>query len=139
MADVEEPQVDEAVEEPKVEEEEFVAVGGATAIKLFGKWPFDDIEIRDISLVVSRITHLHYVCMHATNSTATKEDFVLYYKTVSNDCCYSILFYFYYCSYRITLPAKVITPRTFPTRRVATRRSDFARHHARLSSDWLAA
>jgi hypothetical protein len=32
--------------------EDYVAVGGATEIKLFGKWAFDDIEVRDISLVV---------------------------------------------------------------------------------------
>jgi hypothetical protein len=43
-----------AVEET-VEEEDFVAVGGATEVKLFGKWSFDDIEVRDISLVVSEI------------------------------------------------------------------------------------
>jgi len=56
MTDVEEPvedvvaddEVDE-VEEDIEEEEEFVAVG-ATEVKLFGKWSFDDIEIRDISL-----------------------------------------------------------------------------------------
>jgi small subunit ribosomal protein S5e len=42
--------VEEIVEE--VEEEEFVAAG-VTEIKLFGKWSFDDIEIRDISLEVS--------------------------------------------------------------------------------------
>ena len=55
MADVEETPVEETpVEEPEVEEEEeFVAVGGATEVKLFGKWSFDDIEIRDISLEVS--------------------------------------------------------------------------------------
>jgi small subunit ribosomal protein S5e len=65
MADVEEPiaadepveveaEETEAVEEKVVvEEEEFVAVGGAAEVKLFGKWSFDDIEIRDISLVVS--------------------------------------------------------------------------------------
>ena len=35
------------------EEDDFVAVGGATEVKLFGKWSFDDIEVRDISLVVS--------------------------------------------------------------------------------------
>mmetsp|Transcript_47 Transcript_47/g.96 ORF Transcript_47/g.96 Transcript_47/m.96 type:complete len:226 (+) Transcript_47:141-818(+) len=56
MADVEEPVEDivaedeaEEVEEDLEEEEEFVAVG-ATEVKLFGKWSFDDIEIRDISL-----------------------------------------------------------------------------------------
>ena len=55
----EEPVEEEAVEEEEpdeeevAEEEEFVAVGGGAEIKLFGKWSFDDIEIRDISLVVS--------------------------------------------------------------------------------------
>jgi hypothetical protein len=59
MADVEEPEPADAVaaveEEPEIaveEEEEYVAVGGATEVKLFGKWSFDDIEVRDISLVV---------------------------------------------------------------------------------------
>jgi small subunit ribosomal protein S5e len=33
------------------EEEDFVPSGGVE-IKLFGKWSFDDIEVRDISLVV---------------------------------------------------------------------------------------
>ena len=61
MTDVEEPVEDivaedeaEEVEEDLDEEEEFVAVG-ATEVKLFGKWSFDDIEIRDISLEVSVI------------------------------------------------------------------------------------
>jgi small subunit ribosomal protein S5e len=59
MADVEEPTVEvpeveeeEEEEEAPVPEDDFVAVGGATEIKLFGKWAFDDIEVRDISLVV---------------------------------------------------------------------------------------
>lgn len=58
MADVEETVVEEIAEvveeiaEVVEEEEEFVAVGGATEVKLFGKWSFDDIEIRDISLEV---------------------------------------------------------------------------------------
>ena len=59
MADVEEPVEEAPVEEPEVgeeEEEDFVAVGGATEVKLFGKWSFDDIEVRDISLVVSCIS-----------------------------------------------------------------------------------
>jgi hypothetical protein len=57
-ATVEEPQYEEPAEaEVEVEpEEEFVAVGGATEVKLFGKWSFDDIEVRDISLVVSLIS-----------------------------------------------------------------------------------
>ena len=59
MADVEEPVDETPAEEPEAalaaeeEEEDFVAVGGATEVKLFGKWSFDDIEVRDISLVVS--------------------------------------------------------------------------------------
>lgn len=65
MADVEEPiaadepveveaeETEDVEEKVVVEEEEFVAVGGAAEVKLFGKWSFDDIEIRDISLVVS--------------------------------------------------------------------------------------
>jgi len=56
MADVEEPIVDDEVEEEEAgdveEEEEYVPAGGAAEVKLFGKWSFDDIEIRDISLVV---------------------------------------------------------------------------------------
>ena len=59
MADVEEPVEDivadeEVEEEVEEEEEEFVAVG-ASEVKLFGKWAFDDIEIRDISLEVSAV------------------------------------------------------------------------------------
>lgn len=64
MAEVEEPVVEvpegeeeEVVEEEFEEEEEFVAVGGASEIKLFGKWSFDDIEVRDISLVVCAFNH----------------------------------------------------------------------------------
>lgn len=59
MAEVEEPIVDTPEEVQEVEEaqeveeqEEFVQIGGAAEIKLFGKWSFDDIEVRDISLVV---------------------------------------------------------------------------------------
>jgi small subunit ribosomal protein S5e len=55
MAEVEATPIEEPIEEPEEveEEEDFVAVGGATEVKLFGKWSFDDIEVRDISLVVS--------------------------------------------------------------------------------------
>ena len=61
---VEEPQYEPEAEaeEEEEEEEEFVAVGGATEVKLFGKWSFDDIEIRDISLVVSNSSWLGYTC-----------------------------------------------------------------------------
>lgn len=56
MADVEEEPIlggeeEVEVEAPLEEEEEFVAVGGANEIKLFGKWSFDDVTISDISLV----------------------------------------------------------------------------------------
>jgi small subunit ribosomal protein S5e len=64
MADVEEEPVavapEEVVEEEPInemaadEEEDFVAVGGATEVKLFGKWSYDEIEVRDISLVVRK-------------------------------------------------------------------------------------
>mmetsp|Transcript_56827 Transcript_56827/g.138319 ORF Transcript_56827/g.138319 Transcript_56827/m.138319 type:complete len:224 (-) Transcript_56827:575-1246(-) len=54
MADVAEEIVDaveeEVVEEAEEEEEEFVAAADVTEVKLFGKWSFDDIEVRDISL-----------------------------------------------------------------------------------------
>ena len=59
MADVEEPvyeeqteEVEEA-EEEEAEEEEYETFDDAPEIKLFGKWSFDDVEVRDISLVVS--------------------------------------------------------------------------------------
>lgn len=63
MAEVAEPIEEPTYEEPATEEveveedEEFVAVGGATEVKLFGKWSFDDIEIRDISLEVRACKH----------------------------------------------------------------------------------
>merc|ERR1719329_2029062 len=57
MADVEETPVEETPYEEAdeaapadEEEEEFAEVGSATEVKLFGKWSFDDIEIRDMSL-----------------------------------------------------------------------------------------
>ena len=66
MAEVEEtpyePTTEEEEVEVEVEEEEEVFVPGSSAveIKLFGKWSFDDIEIRDISLVVRTfLTTLH--------------------------------------------------------------------------------
>lgn len=58
MAEVAEEIVVDAAEEVAEEiedepEEEFVAAAGASDVKLFGKWSFDDIEVRDISLEVS--------------------------------------------------------------------------------------
>ena len=68
MADVEEP-VEETYEEPEAveEDEEYVNAGGATEVKLFGKWSFDEIEIRDISLEVNMpncclLEKLVYMC-----------------------------------------------------------------------------
>jgi small subunit ribosomal protein S5e len=43
------------------DEEEFVPAGGVE-IKLYGKWSFDDIEVRDISLVV-RFCTLKMACL----------------------------------------------------------------------------
>jgi hypothetical protein len=77
MADVDEEPVavgEEEEEEVAADEDEIFAgagsgVGGpaATEIKLFGKWSFDDIEIRDISLVVrvnpSQILYLETLCI----------------------------------------------------------------------------
>jgi small subunit ribosomal protein S5e len=58
MSDIEEPTVVEetTIEEVEVEieeEAEFVGDESASEVKLFGKWSFEEIEIRDISLVVS--------------------------------------------------------------------------------------
>ena len=131
MADVEEPVEDTPVEEVAAEEEEedFVAVGGATEVKLFGKWSFDDIEVRDISLVVSLLvdykidppwlmmkTRMSIVCM------------VCRFSRRQNLIKLSLSF----CRLRITLPARETMPLTFPTRPADTRRSDSARHHAPL-------
>jgi hypothetical protein len=56
--ELEAPEYNEETEETPIdaiEEDDFVAVGGATEVKLFGKWSFDDIEVRDISLVVRNL------------------------------------------------------------------------------------
>ncbi len=53
-------------EEVEAEEEEFVVTGGATEVKLFGKWSFDDIEVRDISLVVSA-SSVHRMLNHSNS------------------------------------------------------------------------
>lgn len=59
VAEYEAPEVGEEPEyegEPEDEEElgsaveDFVQVGSAAEVKLFGKWSFDDIEVRDMSL-----------------------------------------------------------------------------------------
>jgi hypothetical protein len=61
MADTEETpeEIEEPVEEIEDanagldEDEEVFATSGATEVKLFGKWSFHDIEVRDLSLEVS--------------------------------------------------------------------------------------
>ena len=75
MAEVEEtpyePTTEEEEVEVEVEEEEEVFAPGSSAveIKLFGKWSFDDIEIRDISLVVrtflTTTLHNHHSFIHS--------------------------------------------------------------------------
>jgi hypothetical protein len=69
MGDVEDEVVDageeevEDVEEIEEEEEEELVAAGATEVKLFGKWSFDDIEIRDISLEVSAASRFAWKCV----------------------------------------------------------------------------
>ncbi len=51
LVDAEDVGLDEAA---ALDVEDFdVAVGGGTETKLFGKWSFSDIKVRDISLEVS--------------------------------------------------------------------------------------
>jgi hypothetical protein len=56
MSDIEEPTTVEDTTPYEVEEEEeeaeFVGDETAAEVKLFGKWSFEDIEVRDISLEV---------------------------------------------------------------------------------------
>jgi small subunit ribosomal protein S5e len=57
MSDIEEPTVEETSVEVEVEveveeEAEFVGEDNSADIKLFGKWSFEEIEVRDISLEV---------------------------------------------------------------------------------------
>jgi hypothetical protein len=49
-------EVAEEAEEIADEEDEFVA-SGAAEVKIFGKWSFNDIEIRDMSLEVRYYSH----------------------------------------------------------------------------------
>jgi small subunit ribosomal protein S5e len=51
MSDIEETPIDTYNDV----EPEFTGDAGTTEVKLFGKWSFDDIEVRDISLEVSII------------------------------------------------------------------------------------
>ena len=41
-------------------EPEFTGDAATTEVKLFGKWSFDDIEVRDISLEVSIPVHSYF-------------------------------------------------------------------------------
>lgn len=76
------------------EEEDFVAVGGATEIKLFGKWSFDDIEVRDISLVVREN---FYTCRTRTKRPAEP------LPCLPKDVCLTILS-FRFCPFLLISP-----------------------------------
>ena len=56
----------EEVEDEEAEdveaEAEFVGDAGASEVKLFGKWSFEDIEVRDISLEVGYVTLRYVTC-----------------------------------------------------------------------------
>ena len=127
MADVAEEiveAVEEVVEEIEEEEEEFVAAG-ATEIKLFGKWSFDDIEIRDISLEVSFRKN---IILRVDSSDSSVVFFLL------------LLLAFLTCSYflprllitRITLLARVTMLFIFHTLPDDTNKRDSARHLVQL-------
>ena len=63
MSDIEEPIVEDTAVEAEVEveveeEAEFVGEDNSSDIKLFGKWSFDEIEVRDISLEVCLAHHV---------------------------------------------------------------------------------
>jgi hypothetical protein len=128
MAEVEEPYVEPAYEEEAAEpeyvaeEEEFVAEGVATEVKLFGKWAFGDIEVRDISLVVSASNSL-FVSQQSSmvSSLVAIINIIIVYVT------------------RTILLARVTMPRICPTRLVDTPRSAFARPPAPLWSASCAA
>jgi hypothetical protein len=116
MAEVEaeeayvEPAYEEEAAEP--EEEEYAVQGVATEVKLFGKWAFGDIEVRDISLVVRFYPLLFVVLLtnRERGPSLTRHIFVVTY------------------GIRTTLLARVTMPRTCPTPRVGTPRNAFARH-----------
>lgn len=61
----------EEAEEIAEEEDEFVAAGAAE-VKLFGKWSFNDIEIRDMSLEV------RYIYPHLLVGQRSPMAFVIY-------------------------------------------------------------
>ena len=65
MAEVEEQPV--AAEEPTFEAEDEFVPSSATDVKLYGKWSFDDIEVRDISLEVRQTLRNTY--QTRTNTT----------------------------------------------------------------------
>lgn len=72
MADIEDAP-EEIAEEPDIvvegnddagldvddEDEEVFAPSGATEVKLYGKWAFSDIEVRDLSLEVSEKRNIY--------------------------------------------------------------------------------
>ena len=139
MADVAEEIVDaveEEVEEIEEEEEEF-APADATEVKLFGKWSFDDIEIRDISLEVRR------KCKQTETALWTN---AMRYSRLGLCCavffCLDIHFShenFLSSCLRITLHARETMPFTFHTQLDDTNKRDSARLLALSWNVWCAA
>jgi hypothetical protein len=127
--------------------EDYVAVGGATEIKLFGKWAFDDIEVRDISLVV-RFNLVVGCCVGSwvfwvgtcaacgDDAWSYDRSFFCYHMSTSTLTFFS-LFTIYNCRFlRITLPAKVITPHTYLTLPVDTPKNVSVKLRVLLWNDW---
>ena len=122
------------------EEEDFVAVGGATEIKLFGKWSFDDIEVRDISLVVRE----NFYTYRTRTKKASRAIAMFAKRRVSDHRIVSFLPILVDITMardadRITLLARVIMPPTCRTRPDATKRNDSARPLVPSSNAWRVA
>jgi len=85
---VEETPVEEegAVDEPidNLDEEDDVPVSSRNEIKLFGKWSFDGIEVRDLSLVVS--IHGTTIFIKRKNAVVHSPPFLLFFTTLGLHC-----------------------------------------------------
>jgi hypothetical protein len=137
MTDIEETISPPAEEEPDIvveddEDEELLVGATGTEIKLFGKWSFDDIEVRDISLVVgiSNCTRtIHFV----DESDALFAWNILFHCRIVH-ILQLILVHcrFFSCQSRITLPAKVIMLCICRTPPVGIKRNVSVKHRARL-------
>jgi hypothetical protein len=116
-------------EEAPVEEEDFVLAPGVTSVKLFGKWSFDDIEIRDISLVVRN--------KNRKRATIELDERTSLFRFTTLSLNPFLLTFTRYD--RTTLPARVITRCICHTRPVVIRRSVSARPLVLLWSVWRVA